>query len=79
MFVFSPVKFDNCVVNVAGIHYQLHSIGIEAILLKPWVELLHKLPKYQKWNYSTYILKISSNYKKLIFFVNRFFGVPCLA
>ena len=74
MFVVLPVKFDNCVVNVAGIHYRIDSIGIEAILLKPWVELLHKLPKYQKWNYSTYILKISSHYITLDFLVQSCFG-----
>ena len=47
MFVVVPVKFDKRVVNIAGIHYRIHSIGIEALLLKPWVELLHKFPKYQ--------------------------------
>ena len=53
MFVVAPVKFHIRGVNVAGIHYQLHSIGIEALLRKPWVELLHKFPKYQNGIYST--------------------------
>ena len=34
MFVVVPVKFDKRVVNIAGIHYRIHSIGIEALLLK---------------------------------------------
>ena len=30
-----PVKFDIRVgMNIAGIHYRIHSIGIEALLLK---------------------------------------------
>ena len=47
MFVVVPVKFDKRDVNIAGIHYRINSIGIESLLLKPWVELLQKFPKYQ--------------------------------
>ena len=33
MFFVSPIKFYIRGVNIAGIYYQLHSIGIEALLL----------------------------------------------
>ena len=34
MFVVAPIKFHIRGVNIAGIHYRIHSIGIEALLLK---------------------------------------------
>ena len=48
MIVFMPVKFDKRGVNIAGIHYQLHSIGIEALLLKALGGVLPQIPKISK-------------------------------
>ena len=47
LVVVAPIKFHIPCVNIAGIHYRINSIGIESLLLKPWVELLQKFPKYQ--------------------------------
>ena len=44
MFVVEPIKFHIPGVNIGGIHYQLHSIGIEALLLKA----LTQFPKISK-------------------------------
>ena len=49
MFVVVPVKFDERVdVNVEGIHYRIHSIGIEYIILKSLGGTLIKIPKMLK-------------------------------
>ena len=61
MFVVVPVKFDKRDVNIAGIHYRINSIGIESLLPKPWVELLHKFPKYQTGISINLFLKLSAH------------------
>ena len=48
LVVVAPIKFHIRGVNIAGIHYRINRIGIEAVLLKHWMELLHEFPKYQK-------------------------------
>ena len=49
MFVVVPVKFDERVdVNVEGIHYRIHSIGIEYVLLKSLGGTLIKIPTMLK-------------------------------
>ena len=48
MFVVAPIKFHIRGVNIAGIHYQLHSIGIEALLLKALGGALTQIPKISK-------------------------------
>ena len=48
LVVVAPIKFHIPCVNIAGIHYRINRIGIEAVLLKHWMELLHEFPKYQK-------------------------------
>ena len=47
MFVVVPFKFDKRGVNIAGIHYRIHSIGIEG-LLKALRGALKQIAKYQK-------------------------------
>ena len=53
MFVVVPVKFDKCVgVNVAGIDYRVHSIGIEPLRVKSLCGTLTQIPKKSKVKYS---------------------------
>ena len=43
-----PVKFDNCGVNVAGIQYRVHSIGIGFLLLNALGGALTQITKISK-------------------------------
>ena len=52
MFVVVPVKFDKCVgVNVAGIDYRVHSIGIEPLRVKSLCGTLTQIPKKSKYHF----------------------------
>ena len=74
MFVVVPVKFDNCVLNIAGIHYRINSIRIEARLLKALGGAPTNSQNVKDCISSTYILKISSHYITLDFLVQSCFG-----
>ena len=59
MFVVVPFKFDKRGVNIAGIHYRIHSIGIEG-LLKALRGTLTKITKKTKMIFVLfYIFQIS--------------------
>ena len=63
MFVVVPVKFDKCVgVNVAGIDYRVHSIGIEPLRVKSLCGTLTQIPKKSKVLFISFlVLKYSQN------------------
>ena len=75
IFVVVPVKFDVRVgMNIAGIHYRIHSIGIEALLHRKALGGAYTNSQNVKTVISsTYSLNISIVHKTFLIFFGNFF------